>query len=234
VLLTYLDESYTKTRYLIAALMVPDAQARSLTAALDKVVEDAAWDYPVSTEAELHAHDIFAAKGDWKRLATKVRARIGVYNKALQAIADHDVTVVIRSVDIRKLDRRYPSGHDHPHSVVLTHLIERIDEYAAGAEERTILIADEVAGQDSYRRDLWHYQRSQTWGYRARQISHVVDTIHFAPSSSSRLVQGADLVAFLARRIEDHVETDQRAKRANEALWARIQPRIHHQWCWVP
>jgi hypothetical protein len=59
VLLTYLDESYTKTWYLIAALLVPDAQARSLTAALDKVVEDAAWDYPVSTEAELHAHDIF-------------------------------------------------------------------------------------------------------------------------------------------------------------------------------
>jgi hypothetical protein len=60
VLLTYLDESYTKTRYLIAALLVPDAQAKSLTAALDNVVEDAAWDYPVSTEAELHAHDIIA------------------------------------------------------------------------------------------------------------------------------------------------------------------------------
>ena len=41
VLLTYLDESYTTERYLIAALIVPDAQARSLTAALDKVVEDA-------------------------------------------------------------------------------------------------------------------------------------------------------------------------------------------------
>jgi hypothetical protein len=63
VLLTYLDESYTKKRYLIAALMVPDAQARSLTAALDKVVEDAAWDYSVSTEAELHAHDMECPAG---------------------------------------------------------------------------------------------------------------------------------------------------------------------------
>lgn len=188
MLLTYLDESYTKARYLIAALMVPDAQARSLTAALDKVVEDAAWEYPISTEAELHAHDIFAGKGDWQRLAPMVRARIGVYNKAIQAIADHDVTVIIRSVDVPGLDRRYPSGHDHPHSVVLTHLIEQVDEYAAATGERTLLIADEVDGQDGYRRDLWRYQRSQTWGYRGLQINHVVDTIHFAPSSSSRLV----------------------------------------------
>ena len=234
MLLTYLDESYTTERYLIAALMVPDAQARSLTAALDKVVEDAAWDYPVSTEAELHAHDIFAGKGDWQRMAKMIRARIGVYDKAFQAIADHDVTVIIRSVNIPGLDRRYPSGHDHPHSVVLTHLIERVDEYAAYVGERALVIADEVSGQDDYRRDLWRYQRSRTWGYRAHQINNVVDTIHFAPSSSSRLVQAADLVAFLARRIEAHVETDQRAKRANDALWARIEPRIHHQWCWWP
>jgi hypothetical protein len=67
--------------------LVLDAQARSLTAALDKVVEDAAWDYPVSTEAELHAHDIFAGKRDWRRLAEMVRARIGAYNKAIQVIA---------------------------------------------------------------------------------------------------------------------------------------------------
>ena len=234
MLLTYLDESYTKTRYLIAALLVPDTDARSLTVALDKVVARAAWEYEVSSEAELHAHDIFAGKGDWKRLATMVRARIGVYNKALRAIADHDVTVIIRSVDIPGLDRRYRGSHDHPHSVVLTHLIERIDEYAAAAGERTILIADEVDAQDSYRRDLWHYQRSRTWGYRARKIERVLDTIHFAPSSSSRLVQAADLVAFLARRIETHVETDERAKRANDALWARIEPRINHNWCWWP
>jgi len=154
-------------------------------------------------------------------------------SRPFQAIADHDVTVIIRSVDIAGLDRRYPA-HDHPHSVVLAHLIERVDEYAASVDERTIVIADEVDSQDSYRRDLWRYQRSQTWGYRARKIERVLDTIHFAPSSSSRLVQAADLIAYMARRIETHVETDERAKKANAALWARIQPRIHHSWCWWP
>ena len=66
-----------------------------------------------------------------------------MYDKAFQAIADHDVTVIIRSVNIQGLDRRYPSGHDHPHSVVLTHLIERVDEYACILfGERALVIAD--------------------------------------------------------------------------------------------
>ena len=158
-----------------------------------------------------------------------------MYDKAFQAIADHDVTVIIRSILLQGLDRRYPSGHDHPHSVVLTHLIERVDEYAGISSASALSsLQTEVSGQDDYRRDLWRYQRSHTWGYHAHQINNVVDTIHFAPVSSSRLVQAADLVAFLARRIEAHVETDQPSQRANDALWARIEPRIHHQWCWWP
>ena len=56
---------------------------------------------PGQHEAELHAHDIFAGKGDWQRMAKMIRARIGVYDKAFQAIADHDVTVIIRSVNIQ-------------------------------------------------------------------------------------------------------------------------------------
>ena len=84
MLLTYLDESYTKKRYLIAALLVPETEARSLTIALDKVVADAAWEYPVSVEAELHAHDIVAGKREWEKLAPMMRARIGVYNKAFR------------------------------------------------------------------------------------------------------------------------------------------------------
>lgn len=151
----------------------------------------------------------------------------------MQTIADHDVRVIVRGVDIVRLHKRY-SAPDHPHSITLTHIIERIDEYAEFVDDHALMIADEVDGQDDYRRDLWQYQRSSTWGYRSRQITRIVDTIHFAPSTSSRLVQAADLIAYLARRRETHVETDERAERANAALWARIQPRVWHNNCWLP
>lgn len=237
MLLTYLDESYTKERYFIGALLVPDSEARSLTKALDDVVEKASSSYGsrvVRSEAELHGYDLVNAKADWVGLASQVRSRIGIYNEAMQAIADHDVRVIVRSVDIPGLDARHPNGHDHPHSVVLTHLIERVDEYAEKVDDRALLIADEVDGQADYRRDLWNYQRLWTWGYRSRQITRVVDTLHFAPSTSSRLVQAADLVTFMARRIAVHPETDPRAARANQALWERIGPRVIHNGCWYP
>jgi hypothetical protein len=235
VLLTYVDESYTKERYFIAALLVPDTQASSLARALDRIVEEACYTYgQIDSRAELHGYDLVSGKGDWLRLAPQIRVRIGIYNKALQAIADHDVSVIIRSVDIPRLDRRYASGHDHPHSIVLTHLLERIDECAGAKGELALVIADEVNDQDDYRRDLWDYQRSGTWGYRSSKLTRIVDTIHFAPSRASRLVQAADLIAYMARRIRTHVETDERAKRANTALWARLQPKIYHEWCWYP
>jgi len=235
MLLTYVDESYTKDRYFIAALMVPATEAASLTGALDKIVADTSAEYGrVDERAELHGHDLVSAKRDWKELTAEVRVRIGVYHKALQAIADHDVHVVIRSVDIRGLDRRYPRGHDEPHSIVLAHLLERVDECAARHNELTLIIADEINQQDAYRRELWGYQRNGTWGYRSSKLTRIIDTIHFAPSSASRLVQAADLIAFMARRIATHIEADERARKANAALWARIQPKVRHNWCWYP
>ena len=62
----------------------------------------------------------------------------------------------------------------------------------------------------------------------------VIDTLHFAPSHSSRLVQAADLVAFLARRIATHTETDPRAEQEYATMWKRIEPKVWHQHCWVP
>lgn len=235
MLLAYLDESDSPKRYFVAGVLVPDTEARSLTAALNGVVEEASYEHGrIASSAELHGHEIVNATKAWKRLKPDIAARIEVYNNALQAIADHNVTIIIRSVDKVRLDKRYPDGHDHPHSVVLTHLIERVDEYAERVGQNALLIADEVAGQDSYRRDLWQYQRSATWGYRQRQITRVIDTLHFAPSHSSRLVQAADLVAFLARRIATHTETDPRAKQEYATMWKRIEPKIWHQHCWVP
>lgn len=233
MLLAYLDESYDKSRYWMAAVVCPDDQALSLATALDGVVGKAAMSYSVGSQAELHGYDLFHGKGDWAPIAGMARARIGVYGEALDVIAAHDVRIYIRGVSIPHLERRYVYA-DHPHSVVLSHLIERIDEHADAVGEYALLIADEVDGVDEHRRNLWHFQRYSTGGWRARQICRVVDTIHFAPSNASRLLQAADIVAFLNYRIASRADTDARAIKANDTLWARIDPRVRHRWCWVP
>lgn len=235
MLLTYVDESHSRGVYYLGALLCPEAEAIPLAAALDAVVERATWEHGyVFPDAELHGYDIFQGKGDWADLKPKVRARIDVYAKALQAIADHDVKIILRGVDLARLKARYGENHDDPHSITLTHLIEQVDIFAKGKGELALIIADECEGQEQYQRNLRTYRKTGTWGYKARQITTVVDTMHFASSKASRLLQAVDLVAFLYHRIQTGAGSDPRAKKANEELWERVAPKIQHQWIWIP
>jgi len=234
VLLAYLDESYDRDQYWIAALICREEEVVPLTAALDEVVEDAAEGFRgISERAELHGYCLFHGEDDWESLEPMPRARIGVYNAAFGAIGASNVRIIIRGVNRRRLEERY-FYPDHPHSVVLSHLLERIDELAASEDELALIIADEVDQADAYRRNLWMFQRYSTTGYRARQLTRIIDTLHFAPSTSSRLVQAADLVAFMHQRITSNADQDDRARRANAAIWKRIRGNVEHIWRWEP
>jgi Protein of unknown function (DUF3800) len=216
VLLAYLDESYTRDRYYIAAVLVPDVQAVALTHALDGIVAAAASTGQIPAGAELHGRDLYQGKGDWAGWWKTVRARIRVFRDAVQAIADHAAVVVIESVEIAQLAA---DGQPvEPHSHVLMLLLERVDRLAADREEFVLVIADEIPAQESHRRKLRERQDQLSWGDR------IVDTIHFAPSSASRLLQAVDLVVYLYRRLETDQDTSERARQANLAIWARVEP----------
>lgn len=236
VLLAYLDESYDADRYWMAALVCPEHTVAPLTAALDEVVAQAARSYPgVSPTAELHGHDLVHAKGAWAPLEPMLRARIGVYNAAFRAIAAHQVEIIIRGVDRRRLSERY-AGARQPHPVVLQHVLERVDECSERrhAHEPVLVIADQVGHADEYRQGLWRSQRHPTSGYRSRQLVRIVDSLHFVPSRVNRLVQAADLVVYLHARMAAGRSTDTRAVKANQALWRRIEKQVIHRHCWRP
>ncbi|MDG4785402.1 DUF3800 domain-containing protein [Micromonospora sp. WMMD1102] len=159
------------------------------------------------------------------------RLRIAVYNAALKAIGAHDVTVILRGVDRHGLAERYPTPKP-AHEVVLSHVLERVDAYAAREEELALVIADEVDHPARHRADLTRYRVDGTGGYRSRRLTRIVDTLHFAPSHASRLVQAADLLMFLFRRMQSPV--DPREAATNERLWSWVQPQVYHSWCWSP
>lgn len=148
-------------------------------------------------------------------------------------IGEHCETIILRGIHSAGFRERY-SQPDEPHSIVLLHLLERINEYGMRHQEHLLVIADEVGEQARHRSDLALYRKRGTWGYRSAQLTQIVDTLHFAPSHASRLLQAVDLVAFLYRRIQDHTETDARATRANATLWGRIKDKISHENCWYP
>ncbi|MGW6449489.1 DUF3800 domain-containing protein [Lentzea sp. NPDC055074] len=239
MLLTYVDESFCKHCYYITALMVPEREAIALSDALDAVVRTTHDKFPdVAATAELHGYDIFQGRADWAAVARMVRVRIGVYQKALEAIAQHDVRIIIRGVDPVTLKERYSDPGFYPHSVALAQLLERVDIHAEGSEELTLVIADEPGQADQqpeYRDDLQKYRGDGGWGFCARKLVRIVDTLHFAPSRASRLLQAADLVAFLHHRIATtKPEHDQRSVKANDDLWRLISPQVIEATIWTP
>jgi hypothetical protein len=126
----------------------------------------------------------------------------------------------------------------HPHAITLWHLIERCDEHLEATGDLGLMIADEPGQADQqpeYRADLREFQSLGTRGYRSRVITQIVDTIHFAPSTASRLVQAIDLIVFLYHRIKvTSADADPREVRANMRLWQRVEPRVVHVNCWSP
>ncbi|MGH3907365.1 MAG: DUF3800 domain-containing protein, partial [Pseudonocardiaceae bacterium] len=111
---------------------------------------------------------------------------------------------------------------------------EGVDGCVTSLGDYALVIADEVDGHARHRADLSSYREVGTTGYRHRKLTRIVDTLHFAPSHASRLVQAADVIAFLYRRVFTHQETDQRSRRAKIAMWNRVRPRVHHELCWFP
>lgn len=233
MLLAYVDESYTRDRYYMAALLIPGHQAIPLTDALDEVVAAAGQAYGIAPSAELHGTDLLHGNRDWEPIKKMPRARIGIYHAGFQAIADHEVAVILRGLCSDLLRQRYATPYP-PHQHVLAHLLERVDDYARVRDEHVLVIADEVGQQGEYRQDLRKYQTVGTNGWRARKLERIVDTLHFAPSHTSRLLQAADLLVFLHHRIQAVPTKDERAQRANAALWERVASRIVHQHCWRP
>ena len=152
----------------------------------------------------------------------------------LAALGESDVEIILRGVDIQRLLRRY-TFPDHPHSVALSHLIERIDECS---EERhngvdVSMIADEHHQSDIYQRELWEFQRYATGGYRSRKIVYV-KVLDFADSNDHRLLQAIDLVVFLNQRRYERLGSDEREDRVNQKLWDLIKGRVIHNHCWQP
>jgi len=145
---------------------------------------------------ELHGHEIFHAKKAWSDVP--VRARIGVFDDVIEAVAGQDVYVIARAMDVVGQKARYHRP-DAPHTVVLQHLLERVDECVTSLGEYALVIADEVDAQAVHRADLSSYREVGTRGYRSRKLTRIVDTLHFAPSNASRLVQAADVIVFLGQ-----------------------------------
>jgi hypothetical protein len=230
VRLAYIDESYTRDFYFIGAVVVDDVSAPALEGALDKVAEQARTAYLPDAPAplELHGNPLFQGSKEWAPIKQRIRALISVYDQAMQAIGNQDLHIFLRGLDCRRHRARYATPWPE-HSVVLQYLLERLDEFGQNLDEQILVIADDIDDPDRHRTNLHGFRISGTPGYRSSHLPNILDTLHFAPSHHSRLIQAADLVTFLHRRRATITETNAKQAQAIDRLWSHVQGRVRHQ-----
>src|SRR5581483_8721891 len=163
----YVDESFNPSQHWVAALLVHHTRVNETARALRDVVDHASAEFGIDPTAELHGHDLFHGTGEFAPMKTVPRARIALYASALQTLVDADCWIILRGVSRPGLLRRYGAGHEHPHRIVMTHLLERIDMFChgtRGGDDHAVVVADEHhETQSTLLRDLVTYQDRGTW-----------------------------------------------------------------------
>jgi hypothetical protein len=228
VLYAFIDESYTKDRYYVCAFVVPEGQIAALDAAIKRAGVYAEG-FGVAAGAEFHAHEMMSGLSDWRPVRGNPRASLAIYRHALhQLVAVPGAKMFIEGVDIPRLNARY-SYPEPPHRVTLRYLLEAVDRYALKIGEQVLVIADELPDQVAHGDRAALYQTIGTGGYRSSMLTTVQMPIRFGSSAQSPGLQASDLIVYLYRRKDAHVETDQRSAAAVSALWDILHPI----WGWV-
>lgn len=226
MLLCYVDESNQGKFYGFSALLADELATKALTASLNKIVLQAAVDYGIPSTTEIHAHPMFHGREDWRQVPA--RARVGLFFKVVDAIVAEDVTLLLRSVDedrltARQARTRYPVDFP-PEQVCFQHILQRADRIAGTRRTHALVIADDRSDRDRHRERFATYQTQGTPGvYMHTTLSRLLDTVHFAPSHQSRMLQAADMLAFVYRRRQTVRETDARSEEAMSRLWGTLE-----------
>jgi hypothetical protein len=233
MLYAFVDESYTKDRYYVCAFVIPEEQIATLDAAM-KRAGDYASGFGVEAGAELHAHEMMSGRGAWKPVRRAPRAALAIYRYALeQVVAVPGAKMFIEGVDIPRLNARY-NYPEHPHRVALRHLLEAVDRFALVHDEDVIVIADELPDQVAHGARATLYQTIGTGGFQPSKLTTLQMPIKFGSSAQSPGLQASDLIVYLYRRKDAHIETYPRAAAAVEMLWTLLRPIWAHVRRWDP
>ncbi len=223
--LCFVDESNEGDFHGFAALVADEHCTKHLTVTLNSIMAQVAVDWGLERTTEFHAYPMFHGKEDWAMVP--VRARVGLFHKVVAAIVDQPVDIILRSVSESRLrDRQskeaYPVNFP-PEQVCFQHILQRVNQTAAGRKTHALIIADERGDRERHRDRFATYQTEGTPGvYMHTTLDTLLDTVHFAPSHHSRMLQAADVLAFIYRRFHTVLESDPRAAENMRKLWAKI------------
>ncbi len=225
MLLCFVDESDRGDFHCFSGLIADEGATKALTSDLNQLMRQVAVDYGIDPKTEIHGHPLFHGREGWRDVGQ--RARANIHEKVIDAIVAADVTILLRSVSAKRLLERQSREHYPvdfpPEQICFQHILQRVDRVAKREDALALVIADERGDRERHRERFATYQTDGTPGvYMHTKLDSLLDTVHFAPSHHSRMLQAADMLAFTYRRFRTIREPDPKAQKVMDRLEHKI------------
>jgi hypothetical protein len=234
MLLAYIDESSDKTTYFINTLLVQDSDVIPLGDSLHELRLEICGKYGLPEGIEFHGYDILNGNSDWLPIRSDYAAQKEIYNRIMDCIIQFDVRIYIKGINIAAFVSKYGNDETVMHNAALTWNLEKVQSRAKQENEIALVIADEVGAQSTfYRARLRFHQRIETFGWDPVVLDRIADTIHFAPSKESSLIQAIDILAHAnirARRRDKNPDLVAFQEGLHDKLWNSGRLRYYNIW----
>ena len=228
--LGFVDESYNADFMFTSCAVATEEQWQRVSTGFAAIRSENASKHGVPVDSELHGHEIMGGAGDWKILRGQHHVSSAIYLRALETMSDAGVKVLIRGVDIGRLNARYRYPQP-PYVLALQFTLERLNEHMVSRCEghEVQVTADDVHTRTEHVKQFSIYQSDGTPWYRASNLE-CVSSLKYGDSRALDGLQAADLAVYLYRRrygvVFEHEPEHPRAKKIRKRLYSALAPML--------
>ncbi|MBI1423768.1 MAG: DUF3800 domain-containing protein [Gammaproteobacteria bacterium] len=155
-------------------------------------------------ETEFHAAEIYHRKRNFKAW-TDFSRRIDVLERLIQILSLEEVALIDIQINTDLL-----SQNQSAEEIAFMFLCERANDYVRAKRSLGMLIGDRESDRMSERfaTTLSGYRANGTDFAFGRDLTHLVDSVHFTHSHLSRFLQLADVYAWLLQFMKRNIGTE--------------------------
>ena len=221
----------TSTAYYLVALAVHGSCARALEDAATELLVRRFGEGCRRAGWECKGSDLYRGQGPCAGMAPA--ERVALYGELLALLAEHGAEIIWIGIDKPRLAARYTNPM-HPHKLAFIYLMEDIERLLRERRTCGLIVSDEEKEMESQvLEDLSRYKEMGTsFGHSPLDLRCIVDNVHWVKSHNSRLMQLADICAYLCQRqSRDRGKTSATAQ-AVQRLWESVCPQVWRGRMW--
>lgn len=194
--LVYFDESKNDdkyTSYHIGGVVVADSRLLEVENQINAIAQDAFGSSRLTRDTEFHAAEIFHRTKNFKAW-NDFGERLDILRRLIDILNLEHVDLI----DI-KINCDLLSASQSPEDISFMFLCERANDFMRSRRELGMLIGDRENDRSASRHAgaLSDYKARGTDFAFGREITHLVDSVHFTQSHLSRFLQLADVYVWL-------------------------------------